>query len=265
VNTAIWKRGLQDHVRSIVGWTLGVVGLVVVQMMVYPTIRSSSEDWESLTDAFPEPIREMLRMEDYSTPSGYIATELLSFLLPFMVLALAASWGARAATDEEENGTADVLLSLPVSRGSVIAMKMAASATTLTLVLGSFGVSLGVGARLLDMDISLSRFVSTVVVLLLLGAMVGSTAAFVGSLTGRRTVALGAAVGLYTALFVLYSLAPLVGGIDRINPLNPVQWTLGATPLTTPFDPGYALACMVLTGIQCLAAAWFFARRDIAN
>lgn len=251
--------------RSIVGWTSGIVGLVVVQMTVYPTIRSSSKDWESLTDSFPEPIREMLRMEDYSTPSGYIATELLSFLLPFMVLALAASWGARAATDEEEIGTADVLLSLPVSRASVISMKMAASATTLLVVLGSFGVSLGVGSRLLDMDIAVSRFVTTVVVLLLLGAMVGSTAVLVGSLTGRRTVALGAAVGLYTALFVLYSLAPLVSGIERINPFNPVQWTLGATPLTTPFDPGYALAGVVLAGIQCGAAAWFFARRDIAN
>lgn len=265
MNTAIWARSLRDHVRSIIGWTSGVVGLVVVQMMVYPTIRSSSEDWESLTDTFPEPIREMLRMEDYSTPSGYIATELLSFLVPFMVLTLAASWGARTTTDEEENGTADVLLALPVSRASIVSMKMAASATTLLVVLGCFGVSLGVGARLLDMDIALARFLTTVVVLALLGAMVGSNAALVGSLTGRRTVALGASVGLFTALFVLYSLAPLVTGIERINPFNPVQWTLGATPLTTPFDLGYAVACVAVATVQSAAAGWFFGRRDIAN
>lgn len=137
--------------------------------------------------------------------------------------------------------------------------------TVLLVVLGCFGVSLGVGARLLDRDIALARFLTTVVVLALLGAMVGSNAALVGSLTGRRTVALGASVGLFTALFVLYSLAPLVTGIERINPFNPVQWTLGATPLTTSFDLGDAVACVAVATVQCAAAAWFFARRDIAN
>jgi len=195
---------------SIVGWTAGVVGFVTVQMTVqmtvHPTIRSSSDDWESLTDTFPEPIREMLRMEDYTTPAGYIATELLSFLVPFVVMTLGASWGARSSTDEEEGGTADVLLTLAVSRTSVI-----------------------------------------------------------GAMTGRRSVALGAAVGFFTGLFVLYSLAPLVSGIDRLNPANPVQWTLGATPLTTSFDAVYAVACLVYSVTVVSAAVWVFDRRDISN
>ena len=63
---------------------------------------------------------------------------------------------------------------------------------------------------------------------ILLGFLMETIAAALGALTGKRNVALGISMSIAIALFVLYSLAPLVDFFDTINPVNPFQWTIGS-------------------------------------
>lgn len=255
---------LRDHRRGMAGWTLGLVALVVVQLSVYPTIRDSSEGWSSLTEQFPEVFKEMFRIADYASESGYLSTELFSFVVPFMFAAIGATWGARLATEDEENGTADIVLSLPVERHEYLVSRLVAAVAALCLSGFGFVATLAVGARILDMSIAVSRFVVATVVLVFVGLVFMSFALVLGAWTGRKAIALGVTTGLVIATFIAYSLAPLVGWLDALGPFNPMQWTIGSQPLLDGFDWGYGWRSISMALAATAIAFPLWARRDIS-
>ncbi len=260
---ALVTKSLRDRWKSIVVWNLGVVALVAVQMSVYPTVRDTSADWEGFTETFPEAFREMFRMEDYTSPAGYLSTELLSFVIPFIFMTLGATWGARSTSEEEEGGTADILLSLPIRRRDIVITRWFTGLLVIAEVTVAFGLSLVIGAELLDMNIGTSHFVNASLMTFLTGASSHSLSAIVGTRTGKRAIGLGVTMAVLITGFVLYSLAPLVDFLDTINPYNPLQWMLGTRPLTTGVDPGYVALLAAVAFLGLLVSIRSFDNRDI--
>lgn len=260
---ALLGKSLRDHRRGIIGWALGLVGIIVIQMSVYPTVRSSAQDWSTMAESFPEVFKKIFRMNDYTSETGYLSTELLSFVIPFIFIGLGSSWGARLTSEEEESGTADILLSLPVSRRSVVFTRLSAATGVLAAVAVTMTVSLAVGGRLLDLAIALRYYCATAVVLFLLGWMAMALASAVGAWTGKRGVALGTSLSVSLLAFVLYSLAPLVDFLDRLNPSNPFQWTIGSMPLSSGLSAGYCVLALAVALAGIAATFVLFERRDI--
>jgi ABC-2 type transport system permease protein len=256
-------RVLRERWRGLTGWITGLVSLVAVQVAVYPTIRDSREGWSDLTEQFPEAIRKIIRMEDYTSPAGYLTTELFSFMFPLIFTGVACSWAARAGAEEEENGTADILLSLPVSRGSILFTRLVAVFVALAGVCVAGIASLAVGTRSVDMDVGTAGIAAATVSCALLGTVFASASVVAAAWTGRRGVGLGTGLGLAVVLFVAYSLAPLVGFFDRILALNPYQWTIGQSPLADGIDPALALVALLTITVLCVVAQAGFSRRDI--
>lgn len=254
---------LRDRWKSLLAWCLGIVALVTVQMSVYPTVRDTSTDWEGVTESFPEAFREMLRMEDYTSPAGYLSTELLSFVVPFIFMTLGATWGARSASEEEESGTADVLFALPIERRDYVLTRWVTGVLVLAGTAVVFGLSLVIGSVILDMKIGIGRFANASLMVFLTGSSSHALAAFVGTRTGKRSIGLGTTMVVLIAGFVLYSLAPLVDAFDAINPFNPLQWMLGTRPLTTGVDIGYVALLLLVGVVGYVASVRSFVRRDI--
>ena len=258
-------RALQQHRKGIIGWTLGIVGLVCIQLGVYPTIRSSATDWSSLVDQFPESFKKALRMMDYASERGYLTTELLSFTLPFIVISLGTAWGSRLVTEEEDLGSADIVLSLPMSRTRYTAARFLAAFLVMIFSITCFFLAVIIGTRMLHLSIPISQYLSASVSLFSIGFFMMTIAAAIGALTGKRTVALGISMSVAITLFVLYSLAPLVKAIDKTTRFNPMQWTIGSQPLLHGTSAGYT-TCIVLTCIPFIAATFYlFSRRDVVN
>lgn len=258
----LWK-SLTDKVRSIASWTLGVIAIVTVQLSVYPTIRDSATEMGNIADAFPEAFQKIFRMQDYTSEVGYLNTELFSAVLPLIFLGVGMTWGARLTTEEEDEGTADLLFTLPISRFQYTLTRFLAAVIVLLIVGSALLVTLLIGARILDFSVAISTFATGAWVLFVLGLLFGSGAAFLGALTGRRAFALGTTVTLAIGFFVLYSLAPLVDVIDATMPFNPLQWTIGTQPLLEGFDWGYSLITIGLTAAFVAATFVLFERRDI--
>ena len=264
-HNALFIKSIRDHLKGVFGWMFGVVALVVLQLSVYPTVRSSSEGWSALIDEFPDVIKEIIRITDYTSEAGYISAELLSFLVPFIFISLGCMWGARLTTEEEELGTADILLSLPISRSSVVLTRFVAATTVLFSISLAFLITLMIGARLLDMSIPVSRFLAGTLSLLSLGFLMETIAAAIGAFTGKRNVALGISMSIAIALFVLYSLAPLVDLFDVINPINPFQWTIGSMPMTKGVNLSGLVWVLLVIAPSSVATYYFYGKRDIAG
>lgn len=258
-------RTITLHRKGIFGWTFGIIALVIIQLAVYPTIRSSASEWSSLADQFPEALREIFRIENYASERGYLSAELLSFTLPFIIIGLGCTWGARIATEEQDLATADIILSLPISRYSYITSRIVAAVGVMVFALAMFTITLLIGTRMLGMDIPVHQYFSAAFSLFSIGVVMLFIAAALGALTGKRTSGLGFSMAIAIALFVLYSLGPLVDFLDKTNPYNPMQWTIGSQPLTEGTSVGYTLAVVGLAVPFVVGVYYFFDRRDIAG
>ena len=263
MKSALLSRVVRERWRGLAGWTGGLIALVAVQVSVYPTIRDSREGWADLTEQFPEAFRQMFRIEDYTSPKGYLTTELFSFMVPLIFIGLATTWGARAGAEEEENGTADVLLSLPVSRTSILSTRLAGMIMTMAWLAATCVAALWVGTAVVDMSVGVAATAQASLVCGMLGATFGSISLAAACWTGRRGVGLGAGLGLAIATFVLYSLAPLVSAFDALLPVNPFQWTIGQSPLIDGLDWWYASVSTVIAGTLCAVAFAGYRRRDM--
>lgn len=257
--TKTWR----DHWRGLVGWSLGIVAIVAMVMWVYPSIRSSAGEMEQLAQSYPEAFKEMFRMNDYTSPAGYLSTEFFSFMAPIVFIGVAVTWGSSLTAGEEESGTADLLFTLPVGRRSLLGAKIGAMVAALAALVVLMYVALAVGALAIDMGVGSIGLLAACVGAGLLGLTFGSVAVAVGALTGRRAAALGASIGLAVAAFLLYSLAPLVDALENLTPANPFQWALGATPLDAGFDLGYTVLLVCTSTVLLLASLVAFQRRNI--
>ena len=259
----LFRKAWRDHRRGFIGWLAGVVGITIMQLAVYPSIRDSRASWGEAMKQFPEALQKMFRMADYTSEIGYLSTELFAITLPLLFIGVGASWGARATAEDEETGTADILLSLPISRRSVILTRMAAMLSALTALATALFVTLIIGATFLDLSIAVMRYIDAGIVLILVGMVFGSISMLFGTITGHKGAALGYSVGLAIALFVLYSLAPLVSAFDTILKFNPLQWTIGSQPLALGIDVPYTLLALGVTAVVMAGATLMFERRDI--
>lgn len=259
------RRVLGERWRGLAGWLFGVISLIAIQVSVYPTIRDSREGWSDVTEQFPEAFKKIFRMEDYTSPAGYLSTELFSFMIPLIFIGLATTWAARSASEEEENGTADILLSLPISRSAILATRLLTMLGVIAVLVIATTAALAVGTEMVDMNIGAIKIFQASAACGLLSLPFGGLAVFLSASTGRRGIGLGGGLGTAIAMFVLYSLAPLVSFLENLLPLNPFEWTIGQTPLVSGLDTRYGI---VATSVACALFGWAFyvyEHRDIAG
>jgi ABC-2 type transport system permease protein len=257
------RKTFRDHARGIAGWVSGIVALIAVQLSVYPTVRDTTSRVTDFADSFPEAFKKIFRMEEYGTAVGYLSTELFSATLPLIFIAVGVTWGARVATDEVEAGTADILFSLPISRRRFLITRIANEVGVLLMLGFVLWLALVIGAPIVDMSVSVARVAAAAWSTVLTGLTFGSVGVFVGAWSGRRSMGLGISLTVAIAAFVVYSLAPLVGFMEDINPFNPMQWTVGAESLKHGLDVGYSLISLAFAGALTASAVVVFDRRDI--
>ncbi len=105
--------------------------MVALQVSVYPTVRDDS-GFADLTRTTREVLKELFGFGgaefDYTSPAGYLGIELFSLMVPLLLIIAAVATGAAAIAGEEERGTLDLLLSLPLTRRRVTAEKLGAMA-----------------------------------------------------------------------------------------------------------------------------------------
>ena len=259
------RRVLRERWKGLAGWLFGVISLIAIQVSVYPTIRDSRKGWSDVTEQFPEAFKKIFRMEDYTSPTGYLTTELFSFMIPLIFIGLATTWAARSASDEEEHGSADVLLSLPISRFAILMTRLITMLGVVAVLVIATTAALILGTEIVDMDVGALNIFQAAIACGLLSLPFGGLAVVLSASTGRRGIGLGGGLGTAIAMFVLYSLAPLVSFLENLLPLNPFEWTIGQTPLASGLDTRYSIVAAAVSCGLFVCAFYVYEHRDIAG
>lgn len=259
----VYTKTIRDLRKGLIGWSLGIVALVGMMVALWPTVRDM--DIAGIVEEYPEAMQEMFRIDQIATGSGFLNTELFSWLLPVMFITYGVGLGSRLLAREEESGTIDVLLSTPISRTRLMLEKAAAATTGLVVLAVVLFLSTWGLAALADMGVTATYAAGASLAMLLLGLLFGAVAYAVTAVTGRRALAIGVSVSLAVAGYVFYAAATFVDAVASWDWLTPFQHAIGVGPAATGeggLPRGYlwlAIAGVVLT----LLARPIFHRRDI--
>ncbi|HEV3231165.1 MAG TPA: ABC transporter permease subunit [Candidatus Dormibacteraeota bacterium] len=259
---SVFLKTLRDYRVPILGWGVGM-GLVVVSPMasvgLLVTTPQAREQLVSLAATFAwnaDPVA-------VDSVGGYATFKIGIFVFLITVWPLLAA--SRMLRGEEERGTLDMLLSLPLSRLRAALEKLVAMWTALLamgLVVGlltfaggvRFGADFGLGGGLLfGLDLSL------------ICAVIGGLALLVSQFTAERAPAAGWTAALLLVLIVLDMVHRVVPDTEWVSRLSPIYYYNLSKPLVPSYGAN-AGAMLMLVG-QALglsgAALWLFARRDV--
>jgi ABC-2 type transport system permease protein len=263
VTRAVLARSLRELDRSAVGWSIAIVGVSLMYSAFYPSIRDSAASLQDYMDKLPEAVKSVIGA-DYTSPAGYLRSELFSSLGVILFLIFAIGAGSRAIAGEEERRTLDLVLSTPVRRRTLIANK-ALAVVVVTLVMAAilFVVTLAAGP-LFGLHVPAIRLAGACIMLALLALAFGAIALAVATATGRRSLGNAIAGAVAVVAMVVNALAAQVSSLHPVRPLSPFRWYLDPDPLVHPLEP---VNVLVLVGIVIVAfaiAMVAFDRRDLA-
>ena len=251
--------------RSLAWWSVGIVALVALMVAVYPSVRDNPA-MDEILQSYPELIQALVAfggVVDYTSPPGYLGAELFSMMLPLLFIIAAIVAGSKAIAGEEEAGTLEMLLALPVSRTRVLMEKLAAVAIELAVLGVVLFVALLIGTAATGMDVSAGGLAAASFDVVVLAWLYGTLAVLLGAAIGRRAIAGGIAAALAVLAYVVNGLAPLVDAIDALRPYSPWYHYADSAALTSGLDPLNVGVLLAITAVLVLLAPLALRRRDI--
>lgn len=256
---------LRDQARNLLTWGIGVAAYVLLLMSVYPSIRKSAGSLQGYVNNLPPAVRAAFLGPggDFTSPTGYINTELLSWLAPIVFIAFAIGVAGRALAGEEEDGTLSLLLAYPVSRRRLALQKFAALAVLVSAIGFAFWASLTIATAILGTPVGALPLFEAVLRFTLLALAIGSVTLATGAATGRRSVGAAVGAGVAVAMYLLHTLAQVNSTVHPYRVLSLFYYSGGTTPL------GRGLGIVDVVVLVCTAMVFlamtlvFFERRDV--
>lgn len=252
---------LRQQRRSLAGWSFALAAVCAIYVGFYPAMGGA--DLGDLVEDLPPGLVQALGYDDIASAAGYLDSTVYSLLAPALLLVFAIGFGARVLAGEEENGTLELELTLPVDRRRVLLERFLAMALQLLVLAGVVVAVVSLMVLALDMDVAVGNVAAATLGLLLLALAMGTVSLGAGAAIGRKTIGLAAGAGLAVASFMANALAPLVEGGGWLENVSPFAWYLAGEPLRNGIDWAGFGGLLAITVVSLAVALPIFGRRDL--
>jgi ABC-2 type transport system permease protein len=259
----VFRRAIADSWRSLIGWTIGVVGVLFMYLPLFPSLGGA--EMEEMIANLPEEMVKTLGYEQIGTGAGYTQGTFFG-LIGFLLLTIAAiSWGSAAIAGAEESGKLELNLAHGVSRVQY-ALESALAVLVRLLWLGAVATVLVIALdEPSELGIEPAHVVAASAALVGLTMLSAAFALAVGALTGRGSIATAAGAAVAVLGYVFNAIANQSEDAEALRAASPYAWAYQNTPLLDGADWGglgllWGLA-VVLVAVSALALR----RRDITG
>ncbi len=125
MNRNLLIKDLQRNFKAFFGGSISVIFFIGITIGIYSSMRDSMAEISDLYATLPESIMEALNFgeDQWNTMLGFYAIYFV-YYVPIMGGIFAYYLGGRLLADEEQNKTAEFLLSRPLSRNAVVATRL---------------------------------------------------------------------------------------------------------------------------------------------
>lgn len=265
MSATIYKHELLARIKSVIIWSLGIGLLVIFFLSIFPSFSEQAALLNQMLAKFPPQLLAAfgLGTMDLSSMLGFYA-----FLVTFIQLCLAiqaSNYGFGLVSVEENELTADFLLSKPVSRWQVLNSKLLAALTSLLitdLVISAWSyvcILAFHGDHPYDLATLLLLFASLFIFELFFLGLSLAISLLVKRVRSVTPYALGLAFGAY----MLDAFGRIFGQVDlelitpfkHFDPISIVQ--------TGAYDTPLVLINVAVSVVSLTLSYWLYIRRDI--
>ncbi len=257
----VFLKTLRDQRKALIGWSIGLALLVLLEAALWPTVRNMGNLQDFIAN-YPEALRELFKVDEFATGNGFLNGELYSLMLPVLFLVYGIGRGARSIAGEEEAGTLEVLLTTRVSPAGLVLHRAAALAVAVSGLGAVLFVAVVACSSIFGLHVTVADAATGSLAMVLLAVEFGWLALAVSAVTGRHVIAIAAAAALAVSAYLLYAAGQIVDVLEPWRGVSPFQQALADGPLGAGFPAAY-LWMPAAAVVFVLAAIPVFDRRDI--
>lgn len=255
----LWQRRF-----SITWWCIGIVAFITINLAFYPSFRDQAAQAEQAFSQIPDSAMAFFSdTGDFLSPTGYLSSQIFYLMLPLLLGTLAISLGSSLLAREEKEGTIELLLSRPVSRGSLIVGKLSAGIIILTIV-GTVAALVTAGlSKLVKLAVPTKGILLASIAAVLLAMSFGIIAFLITALGKARIASVGIATLFALGGYILASLVDIADWLKWPAKIFPFNYYKPAEILSGSYDWTHII---YIVAIICLATAGSliaFRRRDL--
>lgn len=250
---------------STLWWVIGVSAFIFVTLIFYPTIRNQTGQLDQSFNNLPQSAKSLFTdTQDLFSPIGYLSSQVFYLMLPMLLAVLSIGLGSSLIAKEESDGTIELLLSRPISRGRLVAGKGIAG-LVITAVVGLAATSAVIlMCWAINMNVGLVNVLITGIYATVLAMLFGSIAFWVASL-GRlgRGASIGVAALIALGGYIISSLVSMVSWLKWPAKVSPTHYYRPGEMLAGQYE-WKPLAVFVVIILAFGLLAWLsFRRRDL--
>ena len=264
---SVFLETLRQTWKQMVYWGVGLAAMALLVILMLPLF--DMQQMKELLASFPPVILAMIgvgnELEIFATNEGFVAVGFFGkSMLIFAVYPVVM--GMRITANEEDNGTMDMLLSLPVQRARVVIEKFVAYSVSIigVVLLIYFGMHLGVLIGGVELDVARLAEVTFYLIPIMVFTMAATL--LIGVVVRRRQVALG----IITAYIIMSYMLQTIGLAAEGTVAEPI----GAVSFFTYYNTGdiltqgyiwpHIVGFVLFTAAMLLLSLHRYERRDIA-
>lgn len=247
-------------------WVPGLVApgsLALTALLAFGVYGDLEAEAVALFSQVPEAMTAMVGATAEQGIAGFLLGEVFNLLAPFVLLGVTVGAGANAIAGEESTGTADLLLSCPVSRRQVLASKLVVLVGQVVVMGAVLVGGVLLAASLSGLEVDAGNVVAATVHLGALVLAFSMLAAAIGAATGRGGLATSTTIGLAVASYLVATLLPLLEGLEGIGRWSPFHLYLGGDPLTQGLQPGHVATLLLFATAGAAVALVAVDHRDL--
>ncbi|MFS0862885.1 ABC transporter permease subunit [Fredinandcohnia sp. 179-A 10B2 NHS] len=258
-------RELKAYRKSLIIWSVGIVFLIVAGMSKYAGLESSGESMNELMAAMPKSLQAIMGTGtlDLSSPIGYYGVLYLYLLL--MATIHATMLGATILAKEERDKTFEFLFVKPITRTTVITMKVVAAVINIvifnvvTLLSSIFFVDFyGNGENVIE---DILMLMGGMFILQILFLTIGTA---IASVIRKPKKAASFSTGLLLLTFMLSVAVDLSEKLDVLKYITPFKYFDAKNMLNgEAFEPVYVMLSLLIIGILTVVTFAFYKKKDL--
>ena len=255
---ALIGRGLRDQRRAPLTWGGGLGAMSALMAAIWPSIEGSVDE---LMDSYPEDLKAVFGIEQLDSVEKYIDAEMLSFIVPLALAFFAIRCAIRATVAAEERGHLDTLLSLPVSRRSLVGASMAVVAVSLVAILAVIWVLTWVTGTLAGTDISGGTLAVGLANVWPLAFAFAGLAFLAAGVLHRAAPVTAVATATLVGMYVIDIVGKLADDVEPLRAISAFRYYGSA--IQDGFDFSHAAGLTVAGLLLAALGAHLFDRRDV--
>ena len=253
--------------KQMLYWGLGLAALALMVVLMVPLF--DMQDIKDLLGSFPPIILAMVgvgkELEIFATNEGFVAMGFFGkSALIFAVYPVVM--GMRITANEEDTGTMDLLLSLPLQRARVIIEKFLAYSVSIVGVVALIYLGMQLGVSMAGIDLDVGRLAEVTFYLIPLMVFVMAVTTLIAVVVRRRSVALGIVTAFVIASYMLQAIGAVAEGTaaEPIGAISFLTYYNAGDILIEGFIWPHITGFILLSAALLLASLFQYERRDIA-